>query len=152
MRVEELKDELRLCRNVVYIYRLVSNLYIKERRISEVHHWSWLAKVLGIKSRVIVSEAEHKNTWSAFARWRIRLPFRMSRVLVGHIIVQGYVPSLPRLMLRAQKLISYNSEVIKACQTHDILKIQEILKAKEVHPNDRTPDDLTVFRVSLSNN
>ena len=30
----------------------------------------------------------------------------------------------------------------------DVAGIREVLRAKKAHPNDHTPDDLTVFRVS----
>ena len=143
-----LEDNLRLWRDTVYIHSLVSRLYIRERRTAQVHYWNWLAKILDVKAGIMLSGAKDRRTWKLFARWPLELPLGLSQVFIGQMTIQNCLPSLPKLVLRPQKVISCDSEIIQACQLCDIKKLREILGTKQAHPNDRTPDDLTVFRVS----
>ena len=143
-----LKDIIRFDRNTVFKDSLVNKLHIRERRTAQVHHWKWLARILNIKSGVIISKAKDRRTWKFFTRWSLRLPLGLSQVVIGQMTIQNCLLSLPKLVLRPQNVISYDSEIIQACQLCDTKKLREILETKQAHPNDRTPDDLTVFRVS----
>lgn len=143
-----LKDNLRLYRDTVYIHSLVSRLYIRERRTAQVHYWNWLAKILDVKAGIIMSGAKDRRTWKLFARWPLGLPLGLSQVFIGQMTIQNCLPSLLKLVLRPQNVISCDSEIIQACQLCDMKKLREIFETKQAHPNDRTPDDLTVFRVS----
>lgn len=113
--------------------------------VARVHHWTWLANSLGIKSGIITKAKDRRTL--IFARWPLELPFGLSQVLTAHLLIQNFLPSLPKLVLRPQTIISHESEIIKACSDCDMPKVHELLKQKKCHPNDRTPDDLTVFRV-----
>ena len=143
-----LKDVIRLNRNTVFKNSLVNEFYIRERRTAQVHHCNLLARILNIKAGVITSKAKDRRTWKLFTRWPLRLPLGMNQVIIGQMTIQNGLPSLPKLMLRPQNVIPCDSEVIQACQLCDIKKLREILENKQAHPNDRTPDELTVFRVS----
>ena len=139
---------IRSNRNSIFKDSLVSKLHIRERRTAQVHHCNWLARILNIKAGVIISNAKDRRNWKLFTRWSLRLPLGLSQVVIGQMKIQNCLPSLPKLVLRPQNVISCDSEVIQACQLCDIKKLREILGSKQAHPNDRTPDDLTVFRVS----
>ena len=143
-----LKDVIRLNRNTVFKDSLVDQFHIRERRTAQVHRCNWLARILNIKAGVIISKAKDRRTWRLFTRWPLRLPLGLSQVVIGQMTIQNCLPSLPKLVLRPQNIISCDSEIIQACQLCDIKRLREILEIREAHPNDRTPDDLTVFRVS----
>ena len=120
--------------------------YIRKRIAGQVYHWGWLAKCLGIKSGVIISKVRNRRT-RIFARWPLYLPFGLSQVFTGSLLMEDLIPLLPRVVLTPQNVISSDSKIIKVCESGDITEIQKLLKDKEFHPNDRTPDGLTVFRV-----
>ena len=124
-----------------------SQFYIREPRRAGVHRWDWLARYLGLKSDIIVSKIEDHTSISIFARWPLELPFRLGHTVTGQMLWQSAFPSILKLGLSPQNTIPRDSEIITACQKGDMLKIREILTTKQVHPNDRTPDNLTVFRV-----
>ena len=111
-----------------------------------MYEWNWLAKYLGINFGVIVSKVPNRRT-HIFARWPLYLPFGLSQVVTGSLLIQYLVPSLPKVVSRTQNVISPDSKAIKACESGNIPEIQRLLRDKQFHPNDRTPDDLTVFRV-----
>ena len=81
------------------------------------------------------------------ARWPLYLPFGLSQVVRGSLLIQDLIPSIPKVVSRPQNVISSESKIIKPCESGDIPEIQKLLSYKLFHPNDRTPDDLTVFRV-----
>ena len=143
---EELKSSL-LYPTVIYTHRLISSKYIRERRVAEVLHWTWLAKYLGIKSGVIKSPAKDQSMLTIFARWPLSLPFGLSQVITAQMLFQNGLPCLPKLGLRPQAIVAKDSEIIRACEAGDIDGIKEIFKQRQAHPNDRTTDDLTVLRV-----
>ena len=76
------------------------------------------------------------------------MPLGLSQVITARLLMEGCYPSIPKLGLRPQSIISPDSEIIKATELCDIPRIQELFQFKRAHPNDRTPEDLTVFRVS----
>ena len=120
--------------------------YVRERIAGQIFEWNWLAKCLGIKCSVIISKVRSRRT-HIFARWPLYLPFGLSQLVTGSLQVQGLIPSLPKVVSRPQNVISAESKIIRACESGDIAEIQKLLRNKQFHPNDRTPDDLTVFRV-----
>ena len=132
---------------VVYTSSLVANSYIREKRFAQVCRWDWLAKYLGIRMGVIMSKRRDGMTFNLFARWPLRLPLGLSQVVTGQMLLQQGFPSLPSLWVRPQNVIPSDSEIIQACWKSDIDRIREILTNRQAHPNDRTPEDLTVFRV-----
>lgn len=144
-----LKDIIRLNRNTVFKDSLVNTFLIRERRTAQVHHCNFLARVLNIKASVIVSKAKDQRNWKLFTRWPFRLPLGLSQVVIGQMTIQNCLPSLPKLVLRPQNVIPCDSEIIQACQLCDVKKLRKILEYREAHPNDRTPDDLTVFRYGI---
>lgn len=148
IRHEELKSSL-LYPTVVYTHRLISNSYIRERRAAHVRQWDWLAKYLGIKSGVIMSTAKNQNTATIFARWPLLLPFGLSQVITAQLLVQNGLPSLPRLRLRPQTIVSNDSEIISACESANITRIQRLFETRQAYPNDRTTDDFTVLRYAV---
>ena len=134
----------------MYTYSMVSKLKIRERRAAQIYFskW-WLANALGIKLGYIVSKTHNKSAWNIFVRWHLKLPLGLGRVVAGQAVIRDfYHLSLPNLGLRPQNIIPQDSDIIDACENGEILRIQDILSAKKAHPNDRTPDNLTVFRVS----
>ena len=145
---QELLDCLELYRNVNYTFNLVANSYVRERRGSQIRQWKWLAQLIGLKIGIVTTFAAKSNTSTIFAHWALRLPLGLSQVLTAHIIFRNYLPSLPRLALRPQNVIPPNSAVIQACQTCDVAGLQQLLATRQAHPNDCTPEGLTVFRVS----
>ncbi len=120
--------------------------YVRERIAGQIYEWDWSAKCLGIKSGVIISKVRNRRT-HIFARWTLYLPFGLSRVVTGSLLIQDLIPSLPKVVSRPQNVVSSDSKIMKACESGDIAEIQKLLRDKKFHPNDRTPDDLTVFRV-----
>lgn len=120
--------------------------YVRERIAGDVYEWNWLAKSLGIKAGVIISKVRNRRT-HVFVRWPLYLPFGLSQVVTGSLLVQDLIPSLPKVVSRPQNVMSSESKVFKACESGNIAEIQKLLKDRQFHPNDRTPDDLTVFRV-----
>ena len=149
-RSDESKDNLPLSPAVVHMYRFVTSLYVREQRVSHVYHPRILVKVLGIQSNVITSNAVNgRSTYSISARLSIRLPFGLSQAVVGQWRFRNFMPSLPNLILTPQNIIPCESEIIQACSRCEITRIRDILEARQVHPNDRTEDGLTVFRVRM---
>ena len=68
-------------------------------------------------------------------------------MITGQVRLLNGLPSFPKVGLRPQNVIPCESKIVQACKEGDIHKIREILVARQAHPNDRTPEDLTVFRV-----
>ena len=140
---------LQLLESLVHTYTIVSKLKIQQPSIAHRSQWDWLAKILGVKLGLIISGTEPQSSWDVYARWDLKLPLRLGHVVTGHFIVRNSWPTLSKLKLSPQNIIPPNSETIKACESGDIARIQQLLSSKAVHPNDRTPDNLTVLRVSL---
>ena len=138
---------LRLHEDLAFANQRVSSSYVREKRAGKIYHCNRLAKVLGIELGVIEPGSKDTGTWRLFARWPLKLPWRFGRVLTGRVTMQNLFPSLPKLALRPQNTIPPGSEIIKACEGSDLTSLQEILKTKRAHPNDCTPNGLTVFRV-----
>lgn len=67
---------------------------------------------------------------------------------MGRLALIGYWPTLPRWRLRTQNVIDPSANVIEACSDGDVWRVREILAMGEAHPNDRTPDNITVLWVS----
>ena len=146
-RHEELKSAIEQYQSLESTNQFVSGYYIRERRISRVSSWSLLTKIMGLKLGVIRSENKEGDSWNFRARWPLKLPFRLGCVITAHTVIRGSLLSLPTFGLRPQSTVSTDSAIIKACQTSDVPWLQGILETRQGHPNDRTPDDLTVFRV-----
>ena len=146
-RHEDLKNSL-LCPAIIYTTRIISSSHIREKRRSQISHWGWLTKYLAFRLGLIVYGEQDRNAVNFFLRCALQLPLGMSKVLTAQILLQNWFPSCPRLRLSPQGVIPGDSEIIQACQDGDVSKIRGILLAHGAHPNDRTADGLTVFRVS----
>ena len=146
-RQKEIQDS-QLCHRVMYTYNLIVNLKIKERRAAKIYHCNWLAKVLGVKLCLITLRTRHHSARNVISRWHLRLPLGLGHVVTGDLIMRDSWLSFPRLGLKPQNIIPPDSEIIKACEADDITGIRNLVGARAAHPNDRTPDNLTVFRVS----
>lgn len=133
-------------RNKTCSQSLASKQYVRERTAADTYLWDWLSQTIGIRTGVIISKWKPKRT-RFFARWSLKLPFRLSQAVTGHLVLRHCFLTIPKVMIRPQNAIPPGSMIIKACQTRDTAQIKELLRCKEAHPNDRTPDDLTVFRV-----
>lgn len=142
---------LQLLQSVVYAYGIVSKSKIRKYSPAKIYKLDWLAKILGIKLGLIISGTEHHSAWNVFARWDLSLPLRLGHVFTGHLIIRNSWPTLPRLGLRFQNLIPSDSDMVKACKAGDITRVRDLLDVKTVHPNDKTPDNMTVFRVRSQN-
>ena len=135
-----------LCCTLAHTYKIVDNY--KHRRIAQTSQWQLLARLIGLRLGFIITSSDRRKTLAIFARWSINLPWGPGRVLAAQMRVQEFVPSLPTLLLKPQNTIPSTSEIIRACKYDDILAVRKCLVTKQAHPNDRTPDGLTVFRVS----
>ena len=140
---------LQLYRDTTCIQRQVTSHYVRERKTAQVYQWDWSAKFPGIKLGVILPQLRVRKMFKVFAKWNVKLPFGLSQIVRAQLNVQDYFPSIPKLSLRPRRIISVDSEIILACEASDILKIQDLLTSRQAHPNDRTPDNLTVFRVGF---
>ena len=148
-RQEEIQVSLRLLESIVLTYNNVANLKIRKYSAPREYKWESLAKTLGIKLSLITLRTQHRNSLNFFARWHLQLPLRLGYVATCHFIRRYSWPIIPKLRLSPQNIIPSNSEIIKACESSDIASIKRLLSAKAAHPNDKTPDNLTVFWVSL---
>ena len=146
-----MKDGLEKLQNFKYTHDIVSGFYIREKRATRIHRWNSLTRYLGLKLNVIISDPKDSDHWRFHARWPLPMPFGLSYVVTGDLVLQNYFPSLTRLILRPQNTIPTDSAIVKACQASDISELRYILENQQGHPNDRTVDDLTVFRVRPPN-
>lgn len=94
-----------------------------------------------------MSTAKDQSVSTIFARWPLLLPFGLSQVITAQMLFQNGIPSFPKVRLRPQTVVPNNSELINACETGDITRIQGLFQTRQAYPNDRTTDDLTVLRV-----
>lgn len=136
-----------LCQNDVFIPKLISGRDVKKKKATCVYQLTLPTGAL--KFGAVVAPAKERSSLRIFARGDLRLPFRLGQLITGDMLIKDGIPSHPKLLIRPQNLIPADSAIIKACQTCDLPEIQKLLTAKHAHPNDRTPDNLTVFRVSL---
>ena len=141
-----LTDQLKSQQNAVYTQSLASRQYNRERTIAEIHLWDNLAGSLGIRLAIIISKGKNHRV-QLFARWPLKLPFGFSQVITVYFVIQNPLPSIPKVVLNPQSILSPDSQMIKACETANIPWIRELLGSRRAHPNDRTPDNLTMFRV-----
>ena len=148
-RQQEVRERLQLIESLVQQYSTVSKLKIRKPSIAHVYQCDWLAKILGVELELIISGTESQSCWDVYARWDLKLPMRLGHVATCQLSSRNTWPKIPKLRLSPQNTIPPNSEIIKACESGDIARIQHLLSMKAVHPNDRTPDNLTVLRVSL---
>ena len=130
----------------MYTQSLASRQYNRERTVAEIHLWANLARSLGIQSAIVISKGKSHRV-QLFARWPLKLPFGLSQVITVYFVIQNTLPSIPKVVLKPQSVLSPDSQIIKACETANIPWIRELLGSRRAHPNDRTPDNLTVFRV-----
>ena len=142
------RDTLQLCRNIAYTYNLLANSYIKKQMPAQTGCWEWLKGYVGVRLRIITSMMDSQKT-CMYARVSIILPTGSSYVITLRWLGHWTAPSLPKFSIRPQNVVRSDSPIIQACQTRDIIWLQDILSRKEGQPNDRTPDGLTVFRVSF---
>lgn len=133
---------LGLCLNDDATPKSVCGRYIKEQHEKNMYEWAFICG--GFKIGVYIAP----NRWRVYARWPLALPFRLSQVIGGDYVVSNGVLSLPKLETRPQNSIPADSEIVKACQACHIPKIQDLLMTEKAHPNDHTPDDLTILGVS----
>ena len=147
-RQQEIRISPQLFESIIHTYNIVTKFRLRKYSVAHVYKWEWLANIVGIKLGLIKSKTrEQHDTWNVFVRWNLSLPLSLGHVITGHMIIRDSWATLPRLGLRFQNTIPQHSDVIKACEASDITRIRDILNAKAVHPNDRTPDNMTVFRV-----
>ncbi|KAL6720983.1 hypothetical protein ACLMJK_000083 [Lecanora helva] len=145
-RQAEIRDSLRSHRDDS-MHHLIYGPPIRENRAADVHQWNLLADPLGIKLGVIISSVTNGNARKYYARLPLNLPFGMRQVVTGSISFENFFPSFPKFKLSPQKIIATESEIITACQGRNHSRVRELLEARQAHPNDRTPEDLTVFHV-----
>lgn len=141
-----LTDQLESYQNAVYTQSLASRQYNRERTVAEIHLWDNLARSLGIQLAIIISKGNNHRV-QLFARCPLKLPFGLSQAITVYFVIQKSLPSIPKVVLNPQRIVSPDSQIIKACETADIPWIRELLGSRRAHPNDRTPDNLTIFRV-----
>ena len=94
-----------------------------------------------------MSTAKNQNIATIFARWPLLLPFGLSQVVTAQLLFQNGLPSFPKLRLRPQTIVPNDSEIVSACESGNVAKIQHLFETRQAYPNDRTTDDLTVLRV-----
>jgi hypothetical protein len=99
----------------------------------------------------MTSEKNDRCAYDTYIQLPVPLPFGLRQAMICHLAFDGYWPSLPRIRLRQQRIIPSDSEIILACSNGAIPRAEMILRSGDAHPNDRTPDNITVFRVSHSN-
>ena len=148
-RQPEIRVSPQLLKSLVHTHSIISKLKIQKPSIAHRSQWDLLPKILGVKLGLIISGTEPQSSWDVYARWDLRLPLGLGHAVTGQLIIRNSWPTLSRLRMSPQNTIPQNSEIIKACESGDIARIQHLLSSKAVHPNDRTPDNFTVLRVSL---
>ncbi|KAH8594112.1 ankyrin repeat-containing domain protein [Bisporella sp. PMI_857] len=114
---------------------------------------NWLTNYFGIDAIFIVSKDDHKNVYSAYVKWH----FSGSCILNGSFTSSW--PTWPELAVRSkfrvQNIVPADSEIVKACSLADgidvalLNKIKELFSSGKAHPNDTTPDNLTLLRFAV---
>ncbi|KAH7330013.1 ankyrin repeat-containing domain protein [Rhexocercosporidium sp. MPI-PUGE-AT-0058] len=116
------------------------------RYVGSKIHWSkWLNRYFGMKASLIVSRGDFHNTYTMFFRW----PLIWTRVITGRMTIHGLWPNRLSMSLRPLQIISYESPIIEACKNNDLGVIQELFATDKAHPNDTTPDNLTLLRFAI---
>lgn len=104
-----------------------------------------LHKYLGITAGMIVYYSDGKNKYNFFFRW----PIFWSKVLNGRI--ESSWPSWPSLsiyaLLRIQNVVPNDSVTVVACLQDDVTVLRSLCLTGKAHPNDTTPDNLTLLYV-----
>ena len=144
------KNQFRLFRILVLARDAASTLYMRKRLCSQVYRYDWLAHNLRLTMHAVVSEGCQASVDTLCLQCSMHLPFGMTWVLTAWWLFEGLRPSLPKIVLSPQNYIPSSAKIISACQSCDIRVIRELLETRQGHPNDRTTDNMTVFRVRLS--
>ena len=144
------KSQFRLFRILVLARDAASTLYMRKRLCSQVYRYDWLAHNLRLTMHAVVSEGCQASVDTLCLQCSMHLPFGMTWVLTAWWLFEGLRPSLPKIVLSPQNYISSSAKIISACQSCNITVIRELLETRQGHPNDRTADNMTVFRVRLS--
>jgi hypothetical protein len=112
---------------------------------------NWMTNYLGIDLSLIVSRDERRNVYNAHFRW----PLKGALVLDWSLTSSW--PTWPqftfRSKFRVQNIVPADSEIVKICSRADrinddsLSQIRELFLSGKAHPNDTTPDNLTLMRV-----
>ena len=112
---------------------------------------NWMTNCLGLDASIIISRDERRNVYGAYFRW----PLKGAWVLKGSFTSSW--PTWPEFTIRSkfrvQNIVPADSEVVKTCSLADridggsLIKIKELFSSRKAHPNDTTPDNLTLMRV-----
>jgi hypothetical protein len=112
---------------------------------------NWMTNYLGLDASLIISRDERRNVYSAYFRW----PLKGAWVLSGSLTSSW--PTWPELSIRSkfrvQNTVPADADIVKACSIADriddtsLIKIKELFSSGKAHPNDTTPDNLTLMRV-----
>jgi hypothetical protein len=148
---EEIAADLKIVQTFACLYSFAaSNEGLSRRAAAQIYRWDWL---LGMSVRLIVSKHtrdKDRNIYHWFFKWPLMLPMRCSHVLTGHLRVLGSWPNRPVLALSSQNVIPNESAIIEAFKNNDLTSICELFARGQARPNDTTPENLTLLRVSFS--
>jgi hypothetical protein len=144
--IAQVKDQIQDLRNTM-IYQ---GHHLSKTRHSQpkIYRWESLYETLGIRARVITSEKDSCSIRDTFVNFPVPLPFGYNQTMDVKLSFHGCWPSLPSIRLRPQRVIPVDSDIISACLRGDTTRAAILLRAGDAHPNDRTPENITVFRVS----
>ena len=98
---------------------------------------------------IIISRDERRNIYSAYFRWPLK------GVWILNWSLTSSWPTWPQLTIRSkfrvQNIVPADSEIVKTCSLriddNSLIKIRELFSSGKAHPNDTTPDNLTLMRV-----
>ncbi|KAH7317244.1 ankyrin repeat-containing domain protein [Rhexocercosporidium sp. MPI-PUGE-AT-0058] len=162
-KIEELQKELALERSAAEQHRnnfhafqnnrnsqICCLLAIAHRRQSprisaSIHRFMWLVYYLGINASLVISRDYYHSTYSMRFRW----PILWGRVLRGHMNIKEGWPSALSMTLCPQRIVPLDSEIVKACKSNDIPRIQDLFASGQAHPNDMVPGNLTLLRFAI---
>jgi hypothetical protein len=110
---------------------------------------NWMANYLGLDVSIIISRDERRNVYSAYFRWPLKGVWTLNWSLTSSW------PTWPQLTIRSkfrvQNIVPADSEIVKTCSLriddNSLIKIRELFSSGKAHPNDTTPDNLTLMRV-----
>lgn len=91
------------------------------------------------------SSARADGSWESFASIYHTSHIRSSRAKAA--ASAEFLPGAHPIWNDASEPQPENSSIISACQNGDIAQVRSLLCENKAHPNDRTSDNITVFRV-----